>query len=267
VNAELIVMSGSGWMNDDYPRSVQFLCELAVSYPSTPLVVLPNTVTLRQSEPLSEHLKESLSKRAAPTFLYAREEISYAALCEAELGAGVEVGLDQDMAFHLVGSVWLESCRKLASRQHALIVERTDVERTTAVSLSEPLLPMWARSRFPDWLHQRIRQAKAWRHRAAATQTPFAQNARRVFLSTDAAALPVYAGDISDPQVCYFDEFADLIAKAGVIATNRLHVAVLSTMLGKLTYLWSGANHKIEGVYDYSLRAYPNVKLMSTHQV
>jgi exopolysaccharide biosynthesis predicted pyruvyltransferase EpsI len=258
-DADLIVLNGGGWISDLYPEAVQLLSELASTYAGTPLVVLPNTVTLRRTE----LLKDLFSKRTAPTFLFAREEISYDALCQADLGRRVELGLDQDMAFHLVGSVWLENCRKMSAQQHALIVERTDAEHTSEVSLGKPLLPEWVRRAFPSWLHGRIRQAKARRHRAAAVHTPFAQNARRLFASADVAGLPVYASDISDPQVCYFDEFINLIAQASVTATNRLHVAVLSTLLGKLTYLWPASNHKIAGVYEYSLRAYPNAKLMS----
>jgi exopolysaccharide biosynthesis predicted pyruvyltransferase EpsI len=259
-DADLIVVNGGGWISDLYPAAVQLLSELASTYPGTPLVVLPNTVSLSRTE----LLKDLFSKRTAPTFVFAREEVSYQALQQAELGKGVELSLDQDMAFHLVGSAWLENCRMMSAQRHALIVERTDAEHTSQVSLGKPLLPEWARRTFPNWLHARIRRARARRHRAAAVHTPFAQNARRLFASADVAGLPVYASDISDPQVCYFDEFIDLIAQAGVIATNRLHVAVLSTLLGKLTYLWPASNHKIIGVYEYSLRAYPNAKLMST---
>ena len=190
-------------------------------------------------------------------------EISYRALSEAELGTNIAIGLDQDMAFHLLGSAWLEHCRKISSRQLALIVERTDAEQTTEISLTRPVLPEWLRRIFPGWLHRAVRRAKAWRHRAAAVQTPFARDARGLFASADAADLPVYAGDISDPQVCYFDEFTGLIARAGVVATNRLHVAVLSTLLGKPTFLWTGSNHKIASVYQYSLHGYPNVQLMA----
>lgn len=44
------------------------------------------------------------------------------------------------------------------------------------------------------------------------------------------------------------------------VETDRLHVAILSAMLGRRTYLWNNSYYKNHAVYEYSLRdRYPNV--------
>ena len=59
-----------------------------------------------------------------------------------------------------------------------------------------------------------------------------------------------------------FEVFLDKIEMARKIYTDRLHVAILSTILGKDTTLFPNCYYKNKGVYEYSLSKYPNIKLI-----
>jgi exopolysaccharide biosynthesis predicted pyruvyltransferase EpsI len=51
-----------------------------------------------------------------------------------------------------------------------------------------------------------------------------------------------------------FTEFVSWVANAEKVYTDRLHVAILSSMLGKDATLYSNRYHKNRGVWEYSLR-------------
>ncbi len=57
-----------------------------------------------------------------------------------------------------------------------------------------------------------------------------------------------------------FDEYVKNIAEASCVKTDRLHVAILSAMLGKKVDLYPSNYHKILGVYLLSLSYFDNVK-------
>lgn len=79
----------------------------------------------------------------------------------------------------------------------------------------------------------------------------------RVQSSEDSNAI---VGDIS--LFCYFDDFVKLIERSRRVFTDRLHVAILSAILGKETFLFPNYYHKNKGVYELTLHNYPNVKFM-----
>jgi len=78
----------------------------------------------------------------------------------------------------------------------------------------------------------------------------------------DLKQLPICAADISDPALCSFSYFSQLIAESAIVASTRLHVGILAAMLGKPTYVKSGAYHKIRGIHEYSMHGMSNVKLI-----
>ena len=59
-----------------------------------------------------------------------------------------------------------------------------------------------------------------------------------------------------------FRDFVRLIETSKRVYTDRLHVAILATILGKETVLYSNSYYKNRGVYEYSLSNYPNVKFV-----
>jgi len=59
-----------------------------------------------------------------------------------------------------------------------------------------------------------------------------------------------------------FEDFLDRIETSRRVYTDRLHVAILSTILGKDTTLFTNSYYKNKGVYEYSLSKYPNIKFI-----
>lgn len=59
-----------------------------------------------------------------------------------------------------------------------------------------------------------------------------------------------------------FHTFIEVVARASKVFTDRLHVSILSSMLGKETYLLPNSYHKNKGVYDFSLKHFPQTKFI-----
>lgn len=55
------------------------------------------------------------------------------------------------------------------------------------------------------------------------------------------------------------DEFINYLKQYEEINTDRLHVAICATLLGKKVNLFPNSYYKNTAVYDYSLRKFPNV--------
>lgn len=70
----------------------------------------------------------------------------------------------------------------------------------------------------------------------------------------------IVAGDIS--LLNDFDDFVNLIEGSRKVFTDRLHVAILSTIIGKDTVLYSNSYYKNKGVYEFSLSKCPNIKFI-----
>jgi hypothetical protein len=68
--------------------------------------------------------------------------------------------------------------------------------------------------------------------------------------------------DVSSKHQATFDEYLRTIASAGVVATDRLHIALPATILGKDVWLIEGGYHKARGVVERSLTHAPNLHLV-----
>lgn len=66
--------------------------------------------------------------------------------------------------------------------------------------------------------------------------------------------------DLSSGNSEDYKYFLNTIAKYENVYTDRLHVAIAATMLGKNVILYSNSYFKNESIFNYSLRHYPNVK-------
>jgi exopolysaccharide biosynthesis predicted pyruvyltransferase EpsI len=67
-------------------------------------------------------------------------------------------------------------------------------------------------------------------------------------------------GDIS--LLNDFRDFVNLIEGSRKVFSDRLHVAILATILGKDTILYPNSYYKNKGVYEFSLSKYPNLKFV-----
>ena len=74
----------------------------------------------------------------------------------------------------------------------------------------------------------------------------------------------IFFGDIEN--VANFESFVNLVGNACKVYTDRLHVAILSAILGKETYLYPNSYYKNKGVYEFSLSGFPNVKFIESHE-
>ncbi len=259
-DASLIVMNGGGAMVEFYAAGLDTLRMYLRDFADTPLIVLPQSYKFETLD-----FPALFADRRVPCTLFARERVSFKTLRGMHFSKNVSIGLDHDMAFRLQGSPFIEDLKARSQDKHILVVERGDVESTTA--RAKPLPGPRAIKRKIRWLTGPIRRTarKLLAKRAAANASPFTEQAVRTVkrLHPEFADLPVIASDVSDPMAITFDGFLDAINEASVVYTNRLHVGVLSAMLDKPTLIRPASYHKIAGIYELSLASRENVTLIS----
>lgn len=271
--ADIIVINGGGGMRPVF-RGVDVLNAYLKKYPGKIVIVLPSSWQFEHGP-----LDLVLTQREAPVYLYAREPYSYELLKTLESDM-VRIGLDHDMAFQLIGTLFLERLQRKATNRHILVVERGDVESPTTLKQETTSLMPFISTIIPRKLKEKLplrtrvklaqlilypleRKVNRYKKKKALT-TNFLNEALQIVRQQhpEYSDLPLFYGDISAPTLYSFKEFCLSIAKAAVVVTTRLHVAILAALLGKPTYLKEGPWHKIRGVYEYSLERYGCVKLI-----
>lgn len=253
--ADAIIITGGGAMNNFWGVGLRALESMSREYPDTPLIVLPQTYLLDGVD-----LRRHLAARRAPSVLFARERISHEALLAAPLPPGTRVGLDHDMAMHLVGTDWIERFRARSRTDHLLIVERTDLEATTPAGGPPSIIDRFKRM-VPRGVKRPIKRLLG--RGDEPRPTAYSDFALRLIHREhpDLAGLPVHREDISEPPGS-IRRFMDLITRAGAVYTNRLHVGMGAALLGKPTYMESGNYFKIRAVFEHSLSDFPNVRMV-----
>ena len=95
----------------------------------------------------------------------------------------------------------------------------------------------------------------------AARRTPFRERCEALLTEhcPEAVGLPRDIADLSNVNTCSFDAFCDRIAAARVVFTTRLHAGLYAAMLGRRTFIFDGAYHKIRGIHELSLKDRANV--------
>jgi exopolysaccharide biosynthesis predicted pyruvyltransferase EpsI len=63
-----------------------------------------------------------------------------------------------------------------------------------------------------------------------------------------------------------FRTFVELIGNASEVYTDRLHVAIFSSILGKKTHLYPNSYYKNKGIYEFSLHTCPNVEFVDSYK-
>ncbi|WP_380677915.1 polysaccharide pyruvyl transferase family protein [Salinigranum sp. GCM10025319] len=77
-------------------------------------------------------------------------------------------------------------------------------------------------------------------------------------LLQDDLTAPIQVSDISITMDA-FEDFVNAVARAKEVHTDRLHVAILATLLGKRVVWYEVGYHKSRGVYEYSLSDEKNI--------
>lgn len=290
--ADLIVV-GSGSFGDDFKGGFDPIDAFARRFPVKPLLVLPSSFHLHAAD-----VARVFMARIEPAYVYARDAHSIEVLEGLRIPWPVSIGLDHDVTFHLAESPWFQQLLASRAEKHVLVVERRESARKRGdrladqplrmqVNHADPLLPPSASfSETPTPASEALdagradeaggaggigarlaRFARAMRpHRwpADAAQTPFARSAvERVGAELPALTrLPIHADDIADPAVCGFNRFAESVAGAAAVVTDRVSVALFATLLEKPVWVRPGTYHKVHGVFRHSLATRRNVRLI-----
>ena len=286
--ADLMVV-GSGGMADDFKGGFEPIESFARRFPVKPLVVLPSSFHLHAAD-----VARVFMSRIEPAFVYARDPHSIEILDSLRIPWPVSIGLDHDVTFSFTQTEFYTQLLATRSEGYVLVVENRDAgngqpadksnksnEKHNVAELS--VIP--ANSESPadgaagdsekphdDGVFRRLRgigrrmTSMLGRHPwpPGAAKTPFAKGAvERITAEIPRLAeLPVYADDIARPDVCSFGRFAELVAGAAAVATDRLAVGILASLLDKPTFVRPGTYHKTRGVFRHSLAQQRNVRLI-----
>ena len=179
--------------------------------------------------------------------LFARDPDSFNTLRASGLRSEITLGLSDDPALYLRRSEWLRAHRSAATEEYVLAALRDDHE--TDIRCRTPF--GIARNWVPGRIHNMLSRRQAAKVRAGK----LAHVAQRVGHS-----LPLLCSDVSKQR---FEVFVETIRAAREVHTDRLHVMLLATMLGKKVYAYPTAHGKLEGVYFYSLAEWADVNIVT----
>jgi len=256
--AETVVVSGNGDLTihpKNKPIEKSLLGLALLKYKDLPVIVLPCSCIASNAKRLSD----IFNLRTGSTTIIARDEISYSLFREFA-PANVEVYVDHDMSFALIGSDWLNDVKKRISNNSLLVVERFDAERATKPP-GVFRIPVLFRSLVPNSLKNLIKKRALG---AVYGNTPFVteaiSKAREHFPSLNYNV--VKTGDISLPQNYSFESFVAEIANASAVVSTRMHVCIMAALLGKpfIAVQFEGG-HKVSALFEKSLQKLPNARL------
>lgn len=93
-------------------------------------------------------------------------------------------------------------------------------------------------------------------------------NAFRSDKETKLKSFPISNNDISYNGYATkpLDEFIAVLQQYTQVNTDRLHVAIGATLLGKQVQLFPNSYHKNKAVFDYSLRKFPNIVFIKKYK-
>lgn len=257
-DADIILINGGGGLAVEFWNpEFKTLREYAQGFKDKPLVVLPSSYYFETSD-----FASCFNDRTAPTFLFAREKYSLKKIQQQQYQSEVDFGIDNDMALFLHESEFVQKLKKKATEEHILIVERFDLEAVTDKPRTQ-IAPQSVKTAIPKPILKVLRDIN---HKRKVRKTGFSNTAlEEIYLKYPfSRKLSVVSEDISKIEFT-FDDFTDLIAASAIVVTTRLHVGILSAMLGKRTIMKAGQGSypKVRGCYEYSLLHLENVELWS----
>ena len=222
--------------------NINDLKALARDFPDKELVIGP--AGFQPSVFTSQALFKNISKVC--TAIFAREPESYSYIRECLSPYGVRVDLSHDASLYLRESAWLQEQKRLSGEEYVLVCFRDDFESATFQNYRfrggmQALPNILSRlstqiiHKYPRW--KRVRKIS---------------NDRR-----SSAPIKVYDATSKD-----FDTYLSTIRNAAEVHTDRLHVMLLSAMLGKKTFAYRTAYNKLESVYMHSVREFAEVQLV-----
>lgn len=208
----VILLHGGGNFGDIWPAHQDFREAVLAAFPGRPVVQLPQSIHYKDEAAITR-TAEAIRRHGAFTLLV-RDQPSYD-LATSRFDCTVK--LCPDMAFALG-----ELPRSRAAEVDLLLALREDIEARPIAALPDPLPAGWLRSDWPaddPELH-----ATALRQTRIATlltldRRKWGREARKLAFFNRLAARRMQAG-------------LDQLSGARFVITDRLHVHILSTLLG-----------------------------------
>lgn len=179
--------------------------------------------------------------------LFARDWKSYQNLCAADMPDCIIKGLSHDMTFYLLGTSWHAQQQNL-SEDYILVSLRRDHEmypgieerilRPAIMHVSKKIankLTRWARKKGKNRKISQIRRLNREQYR-----------------------------NIRDVDIWLLDTeaYLETIRNAAWVCTDRLHVMIVASMLGKKVYAFPTAYGKLEHVYQTSMQEWANITFL-----
>lgn len=264
-DAELILING-GFKSDFWPHANETIRDMSARFPEVPFAILPSSFLYEQTD-----FAALFNGRTAPTTIFARELKSLEFLGSMRFEIPVSFGLDHDTAFALRDDPYYADLAEKTPSCDVLIVERGDAESATGHVDSEQLAPGFVRAAASALLPRSVAMAGARTLRkikggsAAQSESEFITRALRL-AENELGHAPAsrVISDISRRSACDFEGFCETIADARVVISTRLHVGILGSVLKRRTFAVAGNNHKIPGIYEYSMADDVNSSLINT---
>lgn len=275
--ADFVAIPPNGALLDRF-RAPELIRQRLQPFRDRPVVVFPSSAQFLHSDP-----SNIFENRSAPTIWILREPYSFEHLTtdwgERLTQAGVELTLDHDVVIsgaHHVPKYFESEDSRPGGHESALLVSRLGVEaqdirnhdksgiesyETRAGTQLRRLIVSTARS-LPPTVFRPIRKITTRSRIQSANDALLAAVPRHIQGRFDARARKS-GTDISDTTLASFDEFCARIASAESVLTNRLHVAIPASLLGKETVLVDSGYHKLRGIYEHSLQDLDNLTFIS----
>jgi len=261
---DLLLING-GFKSDFWPHANNTIRDLSSRFPAIPLAVLPSSFLYEETD-----FAALFAGRTGPLTIFARETVSIDLLRSMAFTVPVEFGIDHDTAFALRDHPRYRELASRAPTTDVLIVERGDAESSTGHVDTEQLAPGFVRSAAAAVLPRPIAMAGArtlrrLKGRGSDPQLSEFVRGALALAETELGRPPEsrVISDISRRSACDYDGFCRSVADARVIVSTRLHVAILGSVLGRRTFAVAGNNHKIPGIYDYSMKTDPHTSLIN----
>ncbi|WP_272027023.1 polysaccharide pyruvyl transferase family protein [Kocuria rosea] len=237
-----------------------------------PTVIFPSSANFPTRDPAF-----LFRERTSKTTWILREKYSYDHLRnewgESLASVGCELVLDHDVvASH---SDVVREMFKSVRRDRPLVGARKDVERNSGsyelnhrlssgafgIARSAALRQISTRVPYGPVYTQLARAVRAKKQKEAGATliSRMPEISRKPFLGRG-----VLHRDISSKHQATFDEYLSVIAGAGPVLTDRLHIALPAAILGKDVWLVEGGYHKARGVVERSLLSVDNLHLLAS---
>ncbi|MFK7883344.1 MAG: hypothetical protein AB8F26_04055 [Phycisphaerales bacterium] len=262
--AELLLING-GFKSDFWPFANETIREYSSKFPNTPLIILPSSFWFQETD-----FPALFAGRSAPATIFARELKSLEILRGMSFPIEAQFGLDHDTAFALVDEPSIKKLIDRAPTRDLLIVERGDAESATGLVESDLLSSGFVRKAATAVLPRPVAIAAAravgrLRGGGSGQHSPFTQAAIDLVEKNDFKRQvgSIKNTDVSRRSACSYSEFCETIADSKVIISTRLHVGILGAVMGRRTYIVAGNNHKIPGIYEFSMKDNPCATLIS----